>query len=104
MIYTGALGSRDFVDEDNCEDDKFSEVYSSFEYGSNADMEGSSIWSWPRGMHPPDDWVQDPKKIELILRTQQLIDRAEVDYHEIALQVDFKLDNLAIVRYLEGIC
>lgn len=103
MIYTGALGSRDFVDDDICEDDTFSEVHSSFEYGSAADMEGTSLWSWPRGMHPQNDWVQDPKKAQLILRAQQLIDRAEVDYHEIALQVDFKLDNLTIVRYLEGL-
>jgi hypothetical protein len=53
-------------------------------------------------MHPPEIWTQDPEKFRLILRAQQVIDRAEVDYHELALQVDFKLDNLAIVRYLEG--
>ena len=63
---------------------------------------GSTLWSWPRGMRPPDSWTQDPQKTQLILRAQQLIERAEVDYHELALQVDFKLDNLTIVRYLEG--
>jgi hypothetical protein len=68
----------------------------------NATLIGVSLWSWPRGMRPPDSWTQDPQRVQLILRTQQLIERAEVDYHELALQVDFKLDNLTIVRYLEG--
>jgi hypothetical protein len=42
VIYTGALGSRDFVEDDTFEDDSFSEVHSSFEYGS-AEMEGKQI-------------------------------------------------------------
>jgi hypothetical protein len=53
-------------------------------------------------MRPPEIWTKDPEKFRLILRAQQVIDRADLDYHELALQVDFKLDNLAIVRYLEG--
>jgi hypothetical protein len=41
VIYTGALGSRDFVDDDAFdEEDSFSEAHSSFEYGSSADLQG----------------------------------------------------------------
>jgi hypothetical protein len=43
VIHTGALGSRDFVDDDTVDDDddSFSETYSTFEYGSPNDTEGT---------------------------------------------------------------
>lgn len=53
-------------------------------------------------MHPQDSWIEDPEKIQLIARAQHLIDQSETNYHQLSLTVDFKLDNLTIVRYLEG--
>ena len=63
---------------------------------------GPNLWSWPRGMQPHDSWIQDPEKIQLITKAQNVIDQSEINYHELSLTVDFKLNNLTIVRYLEG--
>jgi hypothetical protein len=35
VIYTGAAGARDFVDEEEEADDSFSETYSNFEYADS---------------------------------------------------------------------
>mmetsp|Transcript_9730 Transcript_9730/g.14664 ORF Transcript_9730/g.14664 Transcript_9730/m.14664 type:complete len:357 (-) Transcript_9730:107-1177(-) len=99
VIYTGALGSRDYVDDD-INDDNFSDTYSSFEYGVNDS--GCPIWEWPQGFIPLDSWVNDPVKVELIADTERLIDMSDKDYHELARLTDFRLDKSTIVRYLEA--
>lgn len=59
-------------------------------------------WHWPVGYSPPIEWTNDVKKRELMEKVQQDLDDSGVDYHELAAQSNWCIDNRIVARYLGG--